>query len=439
MARRSVAPLLIGTFLLRSNSGAITITLGLLLAHISMHSARPITSVQVGLIPVVYYVSELTLSPCFGMFSDRVGRRFFLIAGPLIGLIEVYLLAFTPYDHPLPYLLSLQVLAGLSGAMAVPATLGYLADFTVNNQEYRARVMSLYELATTGGIATGTVLGGLAWQHLERKAFIAFAIVYLFVAFCMWLTPLVGQVIDRQRGFGLTIRRYGRIIRTPRLFIFIPAWICISAMVGIWLSSQPTFVLSMAPHHHTAQLLMGIFSGPNAGRSISLTLGGLALFFGAGLLFWAFFLHRISRLRLMLLSVVGIYMGCIALWGLNHGGIAGGVVKIWWFLLLLAGIFAETGFAPAALSYLADISEDAAKDRGLVMGLYSVFLGVGEIVGNGLGGIFAHQFGFDGLIYLTALLACVALISLLWLFWSGRGRFERRHHVERQRDVQYTS
>ncbi|HEY7416513.1 MAG TPA: MFS transporter [Ktedonobacteraceae bacterium] len=431
MARRSVAPLLIGTFLLRSNSSATTITLGLLLAHISTHSARPITSLQVGLIPVVFYISELTLSPCFGMFSDRVGRRFFLITGPLFGLIEVYLLAFTPYDHPLSYLLGLQVLAGLAGAMTTPVALGYLADFTMNNQKYRARMMSLYELATSGGIAAGVVLGGLAWQHLERRAFIAFATVYLFVAFCMWLTPVVDQVMDR-RGLRSTLHRYGRIIRTPRLFIFIPAWICISALVGIWLGSQPTFVLSTPLHYHTEQLLMGIFSGPNAGRSISLIMGAAAFFFGVGLLFWGFFLNRVSRLRLMLLSVGGIYVACIALWGLNHGGVASEGLMICWFLLLLAGIFAETGFAPAALSYLADISEDAAKDRGLVMGLYSVFLGVGEILGNGVGGIFAHQFGFDGLIYLTALLGCIALISLLWLFWYDRERIGRQ-------DILYTS
>jgi hypothetical protein len=35
--------------------------------------------------------------------------------------------------------------------------------------------------------------------------------------------------------------------------------------------------------------------------------------------------------------------------------------------------------------------------------------------------VFAQVWGFDGLIYLTALLGFVALISLLMLFW-----FERR-------------
>ena len=88
----------------------------------------------------------------------------------------------------------------------------------------------------------------------------------------------------------------------------------------------------------------------------------------------------------------------------------------------MVGIFAESSFAPAALAYLADISEEAAKDRGLLMGLYSIFLGLGQLLGNGLGGVFARLWGFDGLIYLTAILACIVLISLLALFQQEKVR-----------------
>jgi predicted MFS family arabinose efflux permease len=49
------------------------------------------------------------------------------------------------------------------------------------------------------------------------------------------------------------------------------------------------------------------------------------------------------------------------------------------------------------------------------MGLYSVFLGVGQLLGNGLGGVFAQKWGFDGLIFLTMLLAFIALLALLRL------------------------
>ena len=96
------------------------------------------------------------------------------------------------------------------------------------------------------------------------------------------------------------------------------------------------------------------------------------------------------------------------------------MLMVIWILLLLVGIFAESSFAPAALAYLADISEDAAKDRGLLMGLYSVFLGLGQLLGGALGAVFAQIWGFDGLIYLTALLAFVALVALLMLLRTER-------------------
>lgn len=166
---------------------------------------------------------------------------------------------------------------------------------------------------------------------------------------------------------------------------------------------------------------MGSLSGQGGGSRLSLVLGAVVLFFGLSLLFWAFFLSRVPRLWLMLCSICGIYLACVALSGLNHSTFDNPLVLAFWILLLLLGIFAETSFAPAALAYLADISEEAAKDRGLLMGLYSVFLGLGQLLGNGLGGVFAQRWGFDGLIYLTALLACVALISLLFL-----SRYERK-------------
>jgi len=414
MLRKSVTPLLIGTFILRASGGAATVVLGLFLAQLSTYAGHLITSLQVGLLAVAFYVTELSLAPFMGALSDRWGRRYFLIFGPLVGLVDVLLIVFTPVHHPLPYLLSLQVLAGVSSALQVPVVLGYLADYTAQDPSKRMRVMSFFELATSGGIAAGVILGGLLWDRFGHLAFALLASFYLLVVFCMILAPKTMQIIER--GNLRTIgQRYWRIIRTPRLFIFIPAWICISSLAGIWLGSQLTFILSV-PIHNNHQFLMGSMSGPGGGHRLSLVLGAYVLFFGVSLLFWAFFLSRVPRLRLMLTSVAGVYIACIALAGINHLGIGNNPLQLLWIPLLMVGIFAESSFAPAALAYLADISEEAAKDRGLLMGIYSIFLGLGQLLGNGLGGVFARLWGFDGLIYLTAILACVVLISLLALF-----------------------
>ena len=423
MSRRSATPLLIGTLVLRINSGAVTVVLGLFLAQLATHAGRAITSVQVGLLPTAFFISELVLAPLMGALGDRWGRRYFLIFGPIPGLIEVSLFPFTPTVDPLPYLLALQVLAAFSTAMIVPATLSYLADLTVENPVGRTRTMGLYELATTGGIAIGVAVGGFAWYFLGLFSFGLIAFFYLFVAACMALAPRVKQVIAHDNLRKLA-QRYWGLIRTPSLFLFIPAWISISALAGIWLSSQLPFILSMR-RHDPNQVLMGTMSGHGGGIRLSLVLGFFVLFFGLCLLFWSFFMNRVPRLRLMLISVAGVYLACFALAGINHRGEGNNLALVVWIPLLMLGVFAESSFAPAALAYLADVSEKAARDRGLVMGLYSIFLGLGQSLGNGVGGIFARSFGFDGLIYLTALLAFIALISLLWLFWQEKRNARR--------------
>ena len=419
LSQRSVIPLLLGTFILRANGAAGSIVLGRLLAQLSAERGHPINNIHVGLISVAYYIVELSLAPVLGALSDRWGRRLFLTIGPIFGLLQVALLVFTPTNNPLPYLLSLQLLAGISSAMQVPAVLGYLADYTAQNHSLRMRVMSLYELVTSLGFAVGVVIGGFAWDHFGRYAFALLAVGYLLVAICMFLVPAIKQVIERARLQVMAVR-YWRIIRTPRLFIFIPAWISISALVGVWLSPQLVFVLS-SPRHFPHQLLMGSLHQHGGGGRLSLILGVYVLFFGLCLLFWAFFLKRAPRLLLMLASITGVYLACIALTGLNHIGAGSLPLLAVWIILLGVGVFAESSFAPAALAYLADISEETARDRGLLMGLYSVFLGLGQLLGNGLGGVFAQVWGFDGLIFLTAILAFIALISLLYLF-----RLERR-------------
>lgn len=412
-------PLLLGTFLLRVNGGASSLMVGRFLAQLTPRHGHPITSLEVGMLSVAYFIVELSLSPLMGGLSDRWGRRVFLTLGPLFGLSQVTLLFFTPTENPFPYLLSLQVLAGISSSMQVPAVLGYLADYTAQQQNLRARVMSFYELVTSGGLAFGVALGGFAWDHLDRASFLLLGAGYLAAACCMLVVPRTRQIIERPASARALASRYWRVLRSPRLFLFIPAWVSIFALLGVWLSSQLTFILS-SRRHLPGQFLMGSLSGAGGGTHLSLILGSVVLFFGLCLLFWAFFLNRVPRLLLMLFSIGGIYLACIALAGLNHNAPENHPLQICWGFFLLLGVFAETSFAPAALAYLADISEGAAKDRGLLMGLYSVFLGLGQLLGNGLGGVFAQKWGFDGLVYLTALLALVALISLLFLYRQER-------------------
>jgi predicted MFS family arabinose efflux permease len=86
-------------------------------------------------------------------------------------------------------------------------------------------------------------------------------------------------------------------------------------------------------------------------------------------------------------------------------------------------LFVLAGATPAALGLLADISERFPGDRGAIMGLYSVFLAIGQISGSLIGGVAADRGGIDGMLVATFILLGVALVPL------SRLR-EQEHHID---------
>ena len=77
-----------------------------------------------------------------------------------------------------------------------------------------------------------------------------------------------------------------------------------------------------------------------------------------------------------------------------------------------AGIFLIAGATPAALGLLADTSEAFPRDRGAIMGLYSVFLALGQIIGAFVGAVAAEAWAFDGILVATLVLLAIALLPL---------------------------
>ena len=97
---------------------------------------------------------------------------------------------------------------------------------------------------------------------------------------------------------------------------------------------------------------------------------------------------------------------------MNHSEGLPVVLPIGAGLVAGAGLFVLAGATPAALGLLADISERFPGDRGAIMGLYSVFLAIGQISGSLIGGVAADRGGIDGMLIATLVLLAVALIPL---------------------------
>jgi MFS family permease len=190
--------------------------------------------------------------------------------------------------------------------------------------------------------------------------------------------------------------------------MFIPAWLAIFSIIGIWTNSSAALFIG---ERFKAQKLTGSVSPVTFENGFA----ALAIFFAAGVLAWSFVLARFRRTNVMLIGTIGLFGLLLTVFGLNH---IGSFSSAFYYVLLgalLIEVLVMSGFTPAALTYLADVTENYAEDRGSIMGLYSVFLGVGQLAGTSLGGYFADWNGIDGLILLSAILGSVTALSLLSL------------------------
>jgi MFS family permease len=397
-----------GNLLLRLSNSSTGVLMGLLLASIDRQQGD-VPAVAVGLLAASFYVAELLAAPWFGALSDRYGRRLFMIAGPIFGALAVQLIGWPSLLVGWPMLLWImaigRIVEGLSAASSVPATLSYLSSETAGDAANRGRVMAWYEMATVVGIGGGFVAAGLLWDRLGHGAFLAVTAVYpLSIA----AFAAVGKPRPSRGGRTSRSPALLGVLRRPSILRFVPAWLCVNTVAGLWFTHS---AFQFTGEQQAGQYLSGAFTG----ASLS---AGFALFSGAfivGVYLWGVTLGTHRKTSIMALTVSGLYAVCLSLFVLNHLGQAGGLsVTVPTVAFLISAVVAS-GFTPAALAYLADISEETAEQRGAVMGLYSVILGLGQLLGGALGGPFADAGGVDGLILLTALLTTGALATVLAL------------------------
>jgi MFS family permease len=393
------------------------VVMSLVLAEMSRDDPE-VQAYAVGALAASFYITELVGAPIFGALSDRYGRRPFMVAGPICGGIAIQLIGWPSLALPWPILLVPMIVGrmieGLSTAVSAPSVLSYLSLQTRASAANRAAIMAWYEMATVVGIGGGFVVAGLLWDRLGHATFAAGTMIYI-LSLALFLrtrdSPAVSTpseeieavATEGKRGLGLV-----RVIRRPRVLRFLPAWLCVNTVVGVWFTHS---AFQLAGEQHDGQYLAGGFSG--TALSGAFALFGLA--FMLGIYLWGMWIGTRSKTDVMLVTLMGLYGVCAALFAINSLGHSGG-----WLLTLLVSFFlisigVASGFTPAALAYLADISEEMPDQRGAVMGLYSVMLGLGQLAGSALGSPFAELWGVDGLILLTAILVTGSLLTVLAL------------------------
>jgi predicted MFS family arabinose efflux permease len=197
------------------------------------------------------------------------------------------------------------------------------------------------------------------------------------------------------------------LLRSSHVWLLAPTWIAVNASIGLWFS-QSIFQFAQANPRFPDQGLMRGFSA----LQISAAAVVIGIIFGLGLLYWG---NRFKNLRRTTIILYGI-LGGAALVGagvvVNHAAGLLPIVPIGAGVVAAFGLFVMAGATPAALGLLADISERFPNDRGAIMGLYSVFLAIGQVIGALIGGFAADARGIDGMLIATGALLGIALLPL---------------------------
>ena len=421
---RSVSTVNTATFVLRFATGLTGALLIFLLADYPEYGGPEVGPFTIGVFTALFYAAELILSPPFGLLSDRVGYHRVMRIGPIFGFVAVVLTTFTaevsvgastvalPIIVGSLFILGLtRLLEGASTAASIPSGLGYIAAVTSGDEPLRGRASARFEIATVGGLAFGFAAAGPIWEVLGPVGFLVNGLIYAVSwALFRWYVPDTAG--DPQPVTTSTVRsrwtRYRRLLGHSRVWLLAPTWIALNAGLGLY-TSQTLFQLVNEPDERFAdQALVGGFEPVLV--TIAFVIGG-ALFF-AGVLFWGGRFSKMRRTTMIFYGVCGGVVFVLSTLAINQSGGADLINLAPWLVGLGVGLFVLSGATPAALGLLADISESFPADRGAVMGLYSVFLALGQIAGALIGAAAAEAWAFNGILVATLLLQGVALLPL---------------------------
>jgi MFS family permease len=404
---RSILAVLFGTFTLRFSTGLTGTLLIYYLDDLDKHGGSKIGPIELGLLSAAFYLAELCLSPFFGILSDKLGHHRVMQYGPLFGFVAVVVTAVTANTWLLG---GTRILEGASTAASVPSILGFLAMATANDEGLRGRTSSRFELATIAGLGAGIGAAGPVWELLGRNGFFLNAGIYLV---SLLIYRYLVNAPDAPAGPGhkpsYGLDRYIQLLTKSHVWLLAPTWIAINAALGLYTSQTLFQLIRSNPDPRFAdQLLVGKVDP--LGVTAGLVVAGV--FFVAGIVYWGNRFKDLRRTTIILAGIVGGVVLVFSALALNHSAGWPDFIKIPPVVGLVFGIFVLAGATPAALGLLADMSEAFPDDRGAIMGLYSVFLGIGQIAGSLIGGVAAETLALDGIFLATLALLFVAVVPL---------------------------
>jgi len=357
---------------MRFSFGLVLFTLPLYLPK------REFSNLIVGIIAAAYPVTETVCGPVIGILADRLGRRRWIWIGLCISTVALF--AFT-LSTDVAYLVFVHSIQGIAAAMIVVSTLTMVTD--ISKTSTRGREMGMYDFANLGGYMVGIFTAGVLarFHSLIAPFYVGSSLAAIGAVYAYFMVK--EKRGSKGRSALSPIQTIRLLIGDKRAAAMFPIWLSVTTFIG-----------------------MALTFGPRLGPSpliTSFVIAAVVLVLAFTQPFFGHLSDRYGRGRLMMLgmlSLIGFFATVIAMfrWHIDA------LYLMPFFAIFAVGSFA---FAPAALASLGDIAPE--RGRGTTMGIYSVVISLGTIIGPLLGGYLLDHYGLTSLFYAGLLILISAL------------------------------
>ncbi len=347
------------------------------------------SGIGLGLMVAGFSVSRGVLQPFVGGFSDRYGRKRFLVAG-----LIVYAVAGITYTlaGSVEHLVMIRIFHGVGSAMVIPIAMAYIGDLAPVGEE--GRYMSMLNIALFSGIGGGPVIGGLFLDTLGMNS--AF---YAMAGFSGLSVLMVGVLLPPRSGNA-------EQLETPRFWSSLGQMTRDARVIGILLSRMASMLI-LVPTMAFLPILMTRFmaaTGIEVGMVVaSRTLVNAALQHPFGKV-----VDRYDRTVLLLIGSLAV----------------SGVIFVTPFaetFSTLIVLFVLMGMGEAIVwPTLGALAVEGGRryGQGAIMGVFNMAMSAGVLLGSIGSGAAMDFFGLQYAFYLTA--TFLALATGVAVFLIGR-------------------
>ncbi|MCX8126377.1 MAG: MFS transporter [Dehalococcoidia bacterium] len=337
---------------------------------------------MIGVILAGYSVSKAVVMPFIGRFSDRKGRKLFLVIG--LGCYTFLSLAYIWGTNV--YLLALiRIVHGMAGGMVLPVARAWVGDVTPDGEE--GTWQGYFNTIWFGGMGCGPVMGGLLNDYFGMSAaFLAMGALSLlaFIGVVFFLPEAQRSVKARPKTL-VSFRKMGGS--------------------GVFLG-----VFSLKILESTGRRSFFGFLPIFAGIQLGLSTTEIGLLFAVDTIVSALLQAPAGKLadvvNKRLLIVVASFLGGL------YMALTPMTTSFWWLLsvILVAGLRAAiTSGGTSAFM----VEEGRRFGMGWTMAMLSMAVSIGEGIGPVFGGFVVDRAGVTGNFYVSAGLMVMAAIVFM--------------------------